>query len=273
MTDEEKYYFDLTGYVIVRNALNPEEVSALNSVLDERWDDLQEIQESLARGAKGLVGEGRRKGLGLPMDAEGENGEVCRSVIAHPKINPYLNEIIGKGFRLDHGHSFIVQEKGCEGHTFHGSTGPAFDPNQYYIVRDGKMNSGLTVVTWQLADVNPGDGGFTLVPGSHKGNFPVPDAVRRFEIYKDRFEPIVIKAGDAVIFSETVLHGTLPWTSDNPRRSILARYTAANLAYLRNQNAELLEQLGDKLTEDQKAVLEPPYHTRLNRPTLQDGQD
>jgi ectoine hydroxylase-related dioxygenase (phytanoyl-CoA dioxygenase family) len=270
MTDEEKYYFDLCGYIIVRNALTPEEVAALNAVLDERWDDLQEIQESLARGAKDLVGEFRRKGLGLPLDAEGEKGEACRSVLAHPKINPYLNEIIGKGFRLDHVHSFIVQEKGCEGHTFHGSTGPAFDPNQFYIVRNGKMNSGLTVVTWQLADVNPGDGGFTLVPGSHKGNFPVPDAMRLYAIFQDRFEPMVMKAGDAVIFSETVLHGTLPWTSDNPRRSILARYTAANLAYVpHTRHDALLDQLGGLLTEDQKTVFEPPYHTRLNRQIIE----
>ncbi|MDA0836312.1 MAG: phytanoyl-CoA dioxygenase family protein [Planctomycetota bacterium] len=268
MTDEEKYYFDLCGYILVRNALTQEEVTALNRALDARWDDLQEVHESLARGAKDLVGSHRRKGLGLPFESNGAEGEACRSLLAHPNINPYLNEIIGVGFRLDHPHSFIVQEKGCEGHTFHGSTGPAFDPNQYYIVRNGKMNSGLTVVTWQLEDVNSGDGGFTLVPGSHKGNFPVPEGVRRYEIFQDRFEPIVMKAGDAVIFSETVLHGTLPWTADLPRRSILARYTAANLAYVPYKYKDLLEQLSDQLTADQKAVLEPPYHTRLNRPTL-----
>ena len=41
-------------------------------------------------------------------------------------------------------------EKGSEGHTMHGSSGPGFDPHQYYVVRDGQIHNGLTVVAWQL---------------------------------------------------------------------------------------------------------------------------
>ena len=42
---------------------------------------------------------------------------------------------------------------------------------------------------------------------------------------------ITCRAGDAVIFTEAVTHGTLPWRSERERRSLLYRYTAANLAY------------------------------------------
>ena len=268
MTDEEKYFFDLCGYIIVRDALSPIEVQQLNAAIDAHEHLLQEYHETLAGGAKNLKGECSRRGFGGLLTLESPWCDAFRSLLAHPRINPYLDVILGKGFRLDHTHSVIVQEKGCEGHILHGSTGPAFDPNQYYIVRDGRMHNGLSVVTWQTHDVNPGDGGFCLVPGSHKGNFSVPDGLRRNELFKDLIKPMEMKAGDAVIFTEAVLHGTLPWTSVHPRRSILARYTAANLSYVNYGHGKLLEEIGEQLTPDQRTVLEPAYHLRLQRPTI-----
>ena len=67
-----------------------------------------------------------------------------------------------------------------------------------------------------------------------------------------------------VIFAECTTHGTLPWTSDQPRRSIMTRYTAGNLAYV---PAPLVPEWAD---ERQRAVLQPPYHTRLDRPVLEE---
>lgn len=43
------------------------------------------------------------------------------------------------------------------------------------------MHCGLTVVAWQFADVNPGDGGLALIPGSHKGSFACPTGIRNGE--------------------------------------------------------------------------------------------
>ena len=58
----------------------------------------------------------------------------------------------------DHGFGLIMMQKGSEGHTLHGSSGPGFDPHQYYVFKGGRIHTGLTVVAWQFADVNPGDG-------------------------------------------------------------------------------------------------------------------
>ena len=84
-------------------------------------------------------------------------------MIAHPKIIPYLNQILGRGFRMDHQTFLLSMEKGAEGFIFHGSSGPDFDPNQYYIFQNGRMYNGLTVVIFQLTDVNVGDGGLSLI--------------------------------------------------------------------------------------------------------------
>jgi hypothetical protein len=48
------------------------------------------------------------------------------------------------------------------------------------------MYNGLTAVAYNLTDVNPGEGGFGCIPGSHKS-----------------------KAGTAIIFTEALTHGTL----------------------------------------------------------------
>ena len=47
-------------------------------------------------------------------------------------------------------------------HACAGSSGPGFDPNQYYLWKDGRMHNGLVVVAWQLVDCNPGDGGLAV---------------------------------------------------------------------------------------------------------------
>ena len=38
VSEEEKYYFDLRGYLVVRNALTAEELSACNAAIDHCMD-------------------------------------------------------------------------------------------------------------------------------------------------------------------------------------------------------------------------------------------
>jgi ectoine hydroxylase-related dioxygenase (phytanoyl-CoA dioxygenase family) len=190
--------------------------------------------------------------------------EPFRAMLTHPRLVPYLNELLGKGFRVDHQPVLLTMNQGAEGFRFHGSSGPGFDPNQYYLFRNNRMHNGLSVVAYQLTDAGPGDGGFAVVPGSHKGNYAAPLALLRYEAYQEQIRQIVCPAGGAIIFTEAVTHGTLPWVAAHQRRSILTRYTAGNMAYV---PAPPVPEWADERT---RAVLEPPYHTRLNRPVLED---
>ena len=65
-----------------------------------------------------------------------------------------------------------------------------------------------------------------------------------------------------MIFTEAVTHGAIPWKSEQDRRSILTRYTAGNLAYV---PAYPVPEWADNR---QRSVMEPPYHSRLNRLVL-----
>ena len=193
MTDDEKFLFDLNGYIIVEGVLSADELAFINEAIDRHAHLIREHPESLAGGSPNLKGRRSRGGMGSMMTWDRPWCEPFRKMIAHPKIVPYLNVILGSGFRLDHGQQLVTMNKGTEGHILHGSSGPGFDPNQYYIVRDGRMHNGLTVTTWQLTDVNEGDGGFCVIPGSHKSNCPSPADLRRDMIHRSFIKPLTCK--------------------------------------------------------------------------------
>ena len=271
MNDTEKYLFDLQGFLVVEGVLSKAEVAAANEAIDRHADGIVERvgEASLSSDSKTMQGETGRGDLGGLLSWEKPWCDPFRAMLARPQITPYLNQLLGKGWRLDHNAGLISMRKGAEGHLLHGSSGPAFDRHQYYIFKDGQMHNGLTVVAWQLADVNPGDGGLALIPGSHKGNYACPQPIRKWEAHQDVVKQVTCKAGDVVIFTEAVTHGTIPWSADHDRRSVLFRMSPGNLAYAKGYNP-WPESMLEGLTPQQRAVLEPPYHQRLQRPVLDD---
>ena len=270
MNDEEKYLFDLNGYLVVKDVLTSDEIALCNQSVDQHADQIRERvgELSLSGGSEPLKGVTGRGDLGGMLGWEKPWSQPFRELLAHPKIVPYLNEILGVGFRMDHNPGLITMRKGAEGHVSHGSSGPGFDPNQYYIFKNGKMHCGLTVIAWQFSDVNPNDGGLCLIPSSHKCNFSCPQSMKQHQKHQEHIRQITCKAGDVVIFTEAVTHGTLPWKADHQRRSLLFRYSPGNLAYAGSYHPSWPESYLQDLTAEQLSVLEPPYHTRLNRPIL-----
>jgi len=71
--------------------------------------------------------------------------------------------------------------------------------------------------------------------------------------------------GDVLLFTEAVLHGTLPWTAKHQRRTVIYRFAPAGTAYGRGYTPSWPQSVYEGATEAQKAVLEPPYHPRMNR--------
>jgi ectoine hydroxylase-related dioxygenase (phytanoyl-CoA dioxygenase family) len=136
-----------------------------------------------------------------------------------------------------------------------------------------------------------GDGGFCIVRGSHKLNLPVPDNVAHgmvdafqehlyqpvtpkvsagfqncFDICDNRYQPVT-QAGDVVIWSEATVHGATPWKADHQRRIALYRFSPANMGYGRGY-LEIDPARLEGMTDAQRAVLQPPYATRLERPVV-----
>jgi ectoine hydroxylase-related dioxygenase (phytanoyl-CoA dioxygenase family) len=94
------------------------------------------------------------------------------------------------------------------------------------------------------------------VPGSHKANFPLPGAPDRALVVE-----VPLAAGDLVVFTEALTHGTLDWEGPSVRRTLLYKYSPGSSTWAEDQRwpASLLQQL----TERQRLLLQPPsvaYH-------------
>ena len=125
---------------------------------------------------------------------------------------------------MDHEPFLLISRKGTGGHGLHGATSRHFDGTQYYTYANGEMRAGLIVCQFQLADINPGDGGIAVIPGSHKANFLCPEDIMLYDANQEVVYNVESKAGDLVIFMEATIHGALPWKADHERRSLLYRY-------------------------------------------------
>ena len=122
-----------------------------------------------------------------------------------------------------------------------------------------------------FTDVTEGDGGLCVIPGSHKANYPCPDEILTWEDHRETVYNVPAKAGDMVIFNEATLHGTLPWTAEHERRSLLYRYSPKYLHFSGGTYQTTQPEWVSELTEAQRAVLEPPYI--YNRPLVgEDGE-
>jgi len=237
VTDLDKYLFDLRGYMVVEDVLSAEEVSEVNGLIDDRFEAEVALQYSK-----------RHQGGFLPW------GQSFVDLLDHDRIMPLLKFILGDGFRLDHYYA-IYADKGAGPLNFHGGNRP-YDPPEYYHFRNDRMYNGLTVVSWQLCDVGPEQGGFCCIPGSHKSNWPTPPEIKEAHVGADCVLTPAAKAGSVVIFTEALTHGSAPWIADHQRRSLLFKYSPAQQSW---SSKHIQPPDGVTLTDRQKLLFEPPY--------------
>ena len=74
MTPEEKFIFDLDGYIVIKDVLTRDEVDEINAVTDEKQ---------------------RQKDSGEEVGKPSTWGPVFRDMLDHPKTLPYMIELLG----------------------------------------------------------------------------------------------------------------------------------------------------------------------------------
>lgn len=260
MNEREKYLFDLQGYIVLEDVLSAAQLAACNDAIDAHLPDIRRRSGDhlLSGGADALKGEQGRGDIGGMLSWPQPHGEIWRDLLVHPRVVEVLREILDDGFRLDHLYG-ILMTAGTEGHVLHGG-GHTANPTHYYRFRNGQMRCGLTVVSYVLTDQGPGDGGFACVPGSHKSNYAAPNALRRLEDAMGCVVQPVARAGSAIVFTEALTHGTLPWHGAHERRAMLYKYSPGAISYSSRYLPGGVEDILDEFTPAQRAVLEPPYH-------------
>lgn len=262
-----KFLFDLNGYCVVRNVLTTQELDLARATINAHRNSFKERKEDMHRNTNGskynsLVGDGRTGRFDLGGILDWADGGIFRDFMCNNKLVPYLHMILGKGYRLDHEPFVIRQIVGSEGFNLHG--GPCREL-QYSVVNN-EITTSLLGVSYFINSQSKEDGGFCVVPGSHKSNFSMPEEFKTGEdvdFFKNYVVPVEVNAGDVVLFSEATVHGSFAWTNKNEERLLaLYRYSPATNA---NARGYLLESDRKNWTERQKAVVQPPFDNRFNR--------
>lgn len=270
MNDQEKYLFDLRGYIVVENALTSVQVSDLSDRLEER----RRIATSNRKDKKHNIFGSDRTVLANEDDAAWtspsllEWGGTYIDLIDLPTIAPYLETLMGVGYRLDHDYLKIENADSQHSLYLHGGgqgaggardiVGPTDGGQCFYRYNNGTFFNGLVSVAFELSDVSPASGGFACVPGSHKMNFPLPDDWRISKTQAGVHEcvdRVTANAGDAIIFTEACAHGTVPWEGGGERRTIFYKYCPHAVAW--GPCFYNADNYGE-LTDNQRAILTPP---------------
>ena len=188
--------------------------------------------------------------------------EPFRELLVHPGVKPYLEGVLGEGYRLDHGPGLIAMDEGCEGGTLHGGGVERDNFSEAYFFKAGRIYTGLTVVEYLLADEGPGDGGVAVVPGSHKANLSCPRSMCHWERYQEHVVEVQGQAGDAIVFTETLTHGTLPWSGKHQRRALLYKFSPSFQAFASGAHSVTYPEYIKEMTDAQRAVMEAPQVRR-----------
>eukprot|EP00392_Amoebophrya_sp_AT5.2_P008456 g8477.t1 len=266
---DDRFMFDLNGYMVLRNVFSPDEISQMNAVVDRRkasvvYREAAKLKNASASGSyagASAAAQHSRGDLGGILQEK-----IFRSVLTHPRLVPYYTALLGKGFRMDHQPFVIVQSKDSEGFSLHGGPVGGADhcpiPELQYHCQNGHILNSLLAVSVALADAPENSGGYCVVPGSHKLNFSMPtdfaegSSERGRQFFQEHVRQPVLKKGDVVLFSEATIHGAMPWKGAHERRVALYRFAPANFGYGRMYLGERRQ--ARKVEERDKSDFSPP---------------
>ncbi len=279
----QQYLFDLQGYLVIENALDTDEVAALNRLIDEqnlpppgkspRFGSAPTLGSSLVR-AESIVPDSMDVGeRGAPVGSGFLNwGRPFCDLLDHPAIMPVLRFRLGEAFRLDRIYGMHMRKGQGYGklHADYGATAPNQDvqPGEYYAFRNDQIYEGFVVVGWALADAGPEQGGFCCIPGSHKSNYRLPQQIS--ENFEESATVIIpeMPAGSVLLFSEALTHGTAVWRADHERRTLLYKYSKSHLVWT-SKRVEAPTEVD--LTPRQQILLREPGDPLRHFPSLFEG--
>jgi len=246
MTPEQRYLFDVMGYLHLKNVIKGEELRAAQEAADSYINaNPQELPTGFDSSGKHLP---NGFAFAKPLEA----------LTLHPASWLIIKELTDNKPQLARG-TMIADRlgvpEGGEALRLHCAREDYGRDRNCFENRNGKIYCDDFVVFPYLTDVQPGDGGLLVIPGSHKAEFDRPPTLFNNGTPDDVIDipegviNITPSAGDIVIISELLSHGALPWIPKDRYRCILTlRYRPQNRGESR-VSAEIRERLSPETIE------------------------
>lgn len=228
---EQDYLFELRGYRILRGALSEDQLARMNAFVDGQ--NLDALQPGQWVGNVEVHTYGSKDGVNFQNIMEA--GGVFEELIDHPTWIELMHRYIGEGpHDVEIDENFLnVRESGGFIPIHSGGADPRL--TSLFRHATGRWMVGQINVLMAMSDVNHGDGCTTVVPGSHKALLYHPEqggagsndawdrgvsgneAVGMVEVH--------LEAGDALMFTDAITHGSVPRTNPGQRRVCIYRYS------------------------------------------------
>ncbi len=265
-TELDNYLFDLRGYLVLKNAVEPAHVAALNTELDK----FRALEPQGWHGNVHRADNFHANGKELQNIVEG--GEPFERLIDHPAWLSHMREYVGEagtfvdGLYIDECFATLRASGGFL--PIHSGGHEAIVRTQYRYTR-GKFHCGQVNVLVALTDIGPGDGATMVIPGSHHSSLQHPAFKGSFNDRgpMDTVEGAIemhLSAGDALLFVDALAHGSALRTNPGERRVVIYRYGgswgATRRGYVYSQA------LLNRLTPSRRAILQPISPLRAPEP-------
>lgn len=266
----DKYLFDLNGFIVIQNALNKSEVKACNKIID-KLKNLKNLQwEGFVHGHN----YGGKEGLNLQQIYEA--GKPFENLIDHPSWINHMLEFVGGEGTFDHQHGPLFIDENFANVRGAGDAIGIHSGNHegtqrgHYRYENGKMHSGQVNVLVALTDIDKGDGGTVVIPASHKSNFKHPEfdqnKMLKGKVSHAEFmtgaKEVYLKQGDALLFVDSLCHGSAKRTNKGERRVVIYRY-GPSWGFFRNPYRPS-KQLLKNLNKFQRQIVMP--HEKILMP-------
>ena len=212
---EFDYEFDLNGYIVLKNIIDKKKINKINKILkslEER--KTTELPHNVFFGKEKNQSEAYISNI-IEADKEFEKIAII------PKILNIISHVTSNFFRLNHAVAMIKYKKNTYTYLHMGNL-PSH-PKIFYFVKNTKIFSNVTKVLIPICNNTEKDGGFAVIPGSHKANFNRP--YNNNPINNKLLKHVDAKPGDAIIFTEALAHGSMINKTNKVRRVLSYCYS------------------------------------------------
>lgn len=212
LSDDERFLFDNQGYLHLPHALSSEEVATYLGLVEHNRDrDVTQLNEDPS-----YLSHQLNRPLSRMIDADVRFAPL----LDHPVVEPYLVAFLGENYRhIDN--DLYCTYPGYPGGQWH--RGVQAHPTGHVV--NGQFICPMVKVFFCLTDVEPHQGEFVVIPGSHKSHFAIN--TERVDLPGQHIFDMV-KAGDVIVFNEALLHNGRPNPSDKTRITLIVNFGRAD---------------------------------------------